>query len=176
MPIDTAKSIIAELKAHGRVIRPYVGIQLMTIDQTARERLRTMGFKFESEGVFVAGVRKHSPADRAGFHQGDIIVAVNGAEVKKAQDVTRLFVLRLCCLCAAAASLALCCKSFLTVERSVRRALDTGCRLSWTARSSWRCCATARAAPCGALPFASRLRIGLRPSFTASEGPVDLIK
>jgi serine protease Do len=43
----------------------------------------------EPHGAIVASVVSGSPADKAGFKQGDVVLAVNGASVEDARDLTR---------------------------------------------------------------------------------------
>ncbi len=44
----------------------------------------------EGRGILISGVRENSPANKAGLQAGDVVVEVNGKEVKNAFDLTRL--------------------------------------------------------------------------------------
>jgi S1-C subfamily serine protease len=77
--INTAKFVAGRLIKDGRIRRGYIGVA----GQTAPlHRVLVRGHHLPvSSGVFVAGVEQGSPAERAGLHQGDIIVAFNDSPV-----------------------------------------------------------------------------------------------
>jgi S1-C subfamily serine protease len=83
VPIDTAKSKLAELQRTGAVAHPYLGIRGMTIGddlaQTMHSNLR--------RGVLVQSVLSGSPAQRAGLLGGTIESQVDGVSVKLGGDV-----------------------------------------------------------------------------------------
>jgi S1-C subfamily serine protease len=70
IPINAAKKIASDLIAHGRVIRPWIGI----IGTDVNEEIATRYALSMSEGAFVLQVSKNSPADVAGIEPGDIII------------------------------------------------------------------------------------------------------
>ena len=76
--INTAKPIAKELLEKGKVIRPWVGIAMVTI---TRGLAATYDLPVE-EGVIVAQVESGSPGADAGLKAGDIIVAFEGNKVK----------------------------------------------------------------------------------------------
>lgn len=76
--INSAKPIAKELLEKGKVIRPWLGIALMTI---TRGLVVTYDLPVE-EGVIVAQVEWGSPGAKAGLKAGDIIVAFEGNQVK----------------------------------------------------------------------------------------------
>ncbi|MBI3372466.1 MAG: serine protease [Betaproteobacteria bacterium] len=76
VPIDLLKPILGDLLEHGRAsgpVRPWLG---MTTEEL-RGRL------------FVARVSPEGPAERAGVHNGDIIIGVGGEEVASLADFYR---------------------------------------------------------------------------------------
>jgi serine protease Do len=78
IPINKVKSIMETLKRSGRVERNFwTGLEVQTVD---RRIARYFGLE-RAEGVIVADVQKNSPADRAGFRVGDIILAANSEAV-----------------------------------------------------------------------------------------------
>lgn len=83
IPINTAKRIKNDLMAHGRVIRPMIGIQLQSLD---KKWAKYYGLK-EENGVLVAGIINSSPAEKAGIKKGDIILKLDGIEIKDARDM-----------------------------------------------------------------------------------------
>ncbi len=85
VPINIAKSVMTELIQNGRVTsRPWIGISYVKITrQLARYyRLPT------SEGVLIAQVESHSPADEAGLRKGDIIETVDGKRVDYTTEIS----------------------------------------------------------------------------------------
>ncbi len=78
VPVDTINRVVPQLISHGRVIRPGLGINVLS-DFTAR--------RFGINGALITGVIEESSADRAGLRQafksadgrtvlGDIIVKI----------------------------------------------------------------------------------------------------
>ena len=78
IPINRVKSIVAELKRSGKIERNYwTGLEIQTVDR----RLAQL-FKLDRvEGVIVTDVKKGSPAERAGFEPGDIILEARGERI-----------------------------------------------------------------------------------------------
>ncbi|MFN0150725.1 MAG: S1C family serine protease [bacterium] len=69
MPIGPTKRIVEQIRAHGRVVRGYLGLRIQPVEMAGAPGLRV-------DDVYAA-----SPADRAGFLRGDILIAVNGKPV-----------------------------------------------------------------------------------------------
>jgi serine protease Do len=103
IPINRVKTIVAELKKSGKIERDYwTGLEVQTVDARVA---RYFGLE-KVEGVIISDVRKGSPADRAGFKAGDIILEANGEKIMddatlvsviddaKVGDLVRMKVLR----------------------------------------------------------------------------------
>jgi S1-C subfamily serine protease len=75
VPIETAKQVVAQLKAHGRVERPWLGVDFVPIDPS----LRQLGVT-QSHGLLVQAVRPGGPAARAGLTGGDRLVTLGSGE------------------------------------------------------------------------------------------------
>ena len=71
VPIDTAKEILPQLRDEGRVERPYLGVDTLTVEG----------------GAIVRAVVTGGPAESAGIVPGDVITEVDGRVVKTSQDV-----------------------------------------------------------------------------------------
>jgi serine protease Do len=83
IPINMAKEILPQLKEKGRVVRGWLGIQIQPWEPGLAEKF---GLK-EERGVLVGKVIEGDPADRAGMKNGDIILEINGQEVKDTKDL-----------------------------------------------------------------------------------------
>jgi serine protease Do len=67
------------------VTRGWIGVQIQPVTQDIADSL---GLK-EAHGALVAEAQANSPAAKAGVESGDVVVAVNGAEVKDARDLAK---------------------------------------------------------------------------------------
>jgi len=85
IPINTAVRIAEELIAHGEITRGYLGVSLAPLDAEVAEALEV-----DAQGVVVNEVRPDTPAEKAGFKAGDVIVSVGGENVEDIGDVRRL--------------------------------------------------------------------------------------
>lgn len=89
IPIDTAKPVIDELEKKGKVTRPYLGLELYSLDDVPKEELhRSLNLPRDIEkGVYVWSVETFSPADKAGIRRLDVITELDG---KKMPDMIAL--------------------------------------------------------------------------------------
>lgn len=85
IPINLAKTIMAELIRTGKVIRPWVGIGLQDLTP---ELMKNFNVK-DKEGALISQVYEGSPAEKAGLKTGDILVQIDGKKIKDSQDVVR---------------------------------------------------------------------------------------
>ncbi len=86
IPIDTARSVIAQLKGNGRVTRGWLGVSIQEITPALAS---SFGLK-DKKGALVADVVKDGPADKAGIAQGDVIVEFDGKEIASSNDLPRI--------------------------------------------------------------------------------------
>jgi S1-C subfamily serine protease len=85
--IDTAKWVIMQIFAHGRVRRAYIGVAGTT---TPISRRVQRFFELASaSGVHVMEIVKGSPAALGGLRTGDRIVAVDGIAVDSVDGLQR---------------------------------------------------------------------------------------
>jgi S1-C subfamily serine protease len=82
VPIDTAKTIIPQLKSAGHVQRAFLGITSLTIDGS----LSGLDLPVKS-GALVQTVTKGSPADKAGIQGGDISAQIQGSPIQLGGDI-----------------------------------------------------------------------------------------
>jgi S1-C subfamily serine protease len=85
LPINTIKPIIDSVKTYGEIIRPYLGIRYLTIDETVKKK-NNLSVDY---GVLVIrgssadelAVIPGSPADKAGIQENDIILEIDGEKL-----------------------------------------------------------------------------------------------
>jgi serine protease Do len=85
IPSSTIHDVVAQLQAHGRVARGYLGVEIQSITPEMAASFSNKSVK----GAIVASVTPGSPAAVAGFVPGDIVLAVNGRPVEDSRDLTR---------------------------------------------------------------------------------------
>ena len=83
IPSAMAKPVVDQLRQHGKVDRGWLGVQ---IQQVTPEIAKSFSLP-KDEGALVADVTPNSPAAKAGFHQGDVILSFNGHEIDKVRDL-----------------------------------------------------------------------------------------
>jgi S1-C subfamily serine protease len=88
VPANTAKWVVAELLAHGRVRRAHLGIAATTVP-IPRRMARELDLLNES-AVEVASVEPGGPAERAGVRAGDLIVSMDDRIIAGVDDLHRL--------------------------------------------------------------------------------------
>jgi len=88
VPIDTAKWVVAELMATGRVRRGWLGISAQN-RPLSRELARRLGLSHAS-GVEVSGFDERGPAAKSGLRAGDVVVRIGTQRVESVDDVHRV--------------------------------------------------------------------------------------
>ncbi len=83
IPINLVKGLVSQLKDEGRVTRGWLGVVIQDVDDETAKAL-DLG---ASGGVLVANVTRGSPAEAAGVRVGDVIVAFDGAAVRKSGEL-----------------------------------------------------------------------------------------
>ncbi|MEW8683237.1 MAG: DegQ family serine endoprotease [Candidatus Thiodiazotropha endolucinida] len=82
IPINMAKGIANQLLDKGEVTRGFLGIMIQPLTPELAE---SFGTKYQ-KGILVTEVSEHSPADRAGLKQGDLIFKLDGKNVGNVGD------------------------------------------------------------------------------------------
>ena len=77
IPINAARPILQDLITNGKVVRPYLG--LYGLDQQMAARF---GMQLNAQGIYVYRVVPRGPLDQAGLQHGDVIVKLDGTDVK----------------------------------------------------------------------------------------------
>jgi S1-C subfamily serine protease len=88
VPSNTARHVVSQILAHGKVRRGYLGI---TGGQRPLSRRAARYFDLDREtAVEVVSVEPGGPAGESGIRAGDIVVAMNGRPVESVDDLHRL--------------------------------------------------------------------------------------
>lgn len=90
IPINQARAILPQLRTEGRVSRGYIGVTLKDVDPDLQRSLNLP----TSRGALVEDVAPGSPGARAGLRPYDLIVAVEGREVRTNTELIRLIAAR----------------------------------------------------------------------------------
>jgi S1-C subfamily serine protease len=87
VPVDTARWVIGQIMTVGRVRRGYLGVAAQP-----RPLPKRIARKHElaESGVEVVHVEPGKPAAKGGLQVGDIVVALDGKQVKSVDDIHRL--------------------------------------------------------------------------------------
>jgi len=75
IPANTAKMVMEQLVAKGRVVRGSLGVVPADVPVDLRSTLGTR------EGAYIKQVTVGSPADKAGLQAGDVVVRFNGRQI-----------------------------------------------------------------------------------------------
>ena len=94
IPINTIKTVINSVEATGSIVRPYLGIRYLQIDdQLQSDKNLSVDYgdlvsagAGTSDPAVIAG----SPADKAGIKEGDIILDVDGTKLTSDQDLSEI--------------------------------------------------------------------------------------
>ena len=85
IPASTVQRVVDELKRSGSITRGWLGVQIQSLSDDAAQAL---GLPNE-HGAIVADVIDGSPAAKGGFKNGDVVLKMNGADIKDNRDLTR---------------------------------------------------------------------------------------
>lgn len=92
IPIDSARPIIEELELTGEVTRPFLGVEIYSLEEVPQvEWSRTLKLPEEVRGgVYVWNVERFSPADVAGIKRLDVITELDGKEILSTIDLRKI--------------------------------------------------------------------------------------
>ena len=83
IPSNMAREIMSSLLKTGKVERGWLGVSIQNLD---RELAEAMGIA-QAHGVLVADLTPDGPAQKAGIQRGDVVLAVDGREVKSTGEL-----------------------------------------------------------------------------------------
>lgn len=85
IPSSTIQRVVSDLKRTGSVTRGWLGVQIQSLDE---ETAASLGLR-DANGAIVADVVDGSPAQKAGFRTGDVVIRMDGTPVKDNRDLSR---------------------------------------------------------------------------------------
>lgn len=84
IPVNTAKNLLPELVAKGKVTRGYMGVNIQNLTE---DLAKSMQLK-DTKGALVSEVVQGSPAEKVGVKRGDVIVGFNGRAIKDSHELS----------------------------------------------------------------------------------------
>jgi serine protease Do len=85
IPINSAKSIAMELIAKGRIIRPWLGLEFIQINDEIAEQYKLP----VNKGLGVKTVIAGGPAARGGLQSGDILIKAGSRQIDNIEDLRK---------------------------------------------------------------------------------------
>ena len=83
IPSDTVNDVYYQLKTKGKVSRGWLGVYIQEIDD---KLAKTFGLD-KAKGALVSKILPNSPAEKARFKQGDVILKFNNTDINKSTDL-----------------------------------------------------------------------------------------
>ncbi|HET7745844.1 MAG TPA: PDZ domain-containing protein, partial [Vicinamibacteria bacterium] len=84
VPINVAKEILPQLRERGKVVRGWLGVQILPLSE---DLARTYRLK-DANGAVIAEVTDGSPAEKAGLKVDDVVIGVDGRPVEDNGDLS----------------------------------------------------------------------------------------
>jgi serine protease Do len=83
IPANLAKKVVYDIIQFGEVKRGKIGVNILAVDSklVEEESLKV------NEGVYVVGVEKGGGAEEGGLKEGDVIIAIDGGNVKNTSEL-----------------------------------------------------------------------------------------
>lgn len=82
--ITPAKDIVNQLIASGKIVRPFLGISMVTVTPEIKSRY---GLSVD-QGALIVQVQSRSGADAAGLQPGDVVIEIDGKSVTGTEQVS----------------------------------------------------------------------------------------
>lgn len=90
IPSNEARPIIEQLIKYGKVNRPYIGVRLIDLKHLTHHFWAETGLPSEiTNGVVIWAVEPGKPAHLAGLRSKDVIVALDGKEMKTSSELRK---------------------------------------------------------------------------------------
>jgi len=85
VPINVAKEILPQLRDRGKVVRGWLGVQIVPLTEDLARTYR----RANAKGAVITDVTDGSPAEKAGLKQDDVVIGVDGRNVNDNNDLSR---------------------------------------------------------------------------------------
>jgi serine protease Do len=86
IPINLAKSVVADLIKYGEVRRGYIGVRISGVDEVTAKSIGLDG----ARGVMIQSLESGGAGESAGLKPGDVILSVDGKKVNAANELQSL--------------------------------------------------------------------------------------
>lgn len=86
IPATTIRQVVDSLRQTGSVRRGWLGVRIDTVTEEIAESL---GLPKDTKGAIVVSIVQGSPAEKAGFKESDVVIAINGEKVESNRDMTK---------------------------------------------------------------------------------------
>jgi len=83
IPVNLARDVMTSLVKDGHVTRGYLGVMIQDVNPALAKEFKLK----ESQGALVSDVTPKSPAEKAGFKSGDLILEFNGKKVSDSRHL-----------------------------------------------------------------------------------------
>lgn len=84
IPSNIVKPIVDELIKNGKIVRPYIGISGISLDDNMAKRYNLV------KGVYVAKIESSSSAYNSGIKVGDVIVKIDDKEITTIEELNEI--------------------------------------------------------------------------------------
>ena len=85
VPINLAREAIDDILTHGRVVRSYLGVEMLEVDHGL---VQNENLSLEvPRGVYIARTAADSPAELGGIRGGDVILSIDGVPVTRRNQI-----------------------------------------------------------------------------------------
>jgi serine protease DegQ len=86
VPVDLAREVLAALLKDGRVVRGWIGVEIVALTPEIAESLKLTA----QTGVLLSGVLQEGPSAAAGLRPGDVVTRLDGQAVSNEVEFMRL--------------------------------------------------------------------------------------
>lgn len=83
IPINSTLDIIDELIDHNKVLRPYIGIATIDLDESTAKKNNLV------VGVYIKSIENFSAAEKSGLKVGDVIIKANGNSISTFDELEK---------------------------------------------------------------------------------------
>jgi len=86
IPSNLAKKVMNDILTKGKVVRGWLGVYIQDVDEDLAKALDLPN----TNGVLVPSIQEESPAEKAGIKAEDVIIKLNGRDIKNSSELRNL--------------------------------------------------------------------------------------